>query len=210
MSAVFPVGLRLEGQAVALVGGGAEAAEKAARLLDAGAQVDLYAESIEDSALAELVTADRVRQAGTHLDASEVGRYRMVVSTVLDRETSESLSAACRRAGVLVSCFDQPALSDYTMPALVRRGALRIAVFTGGQSPALARKIRQSLERIFDARFEAFLDRLGALREGLRREEPDFETRKRKLLKAVEGFSVEGEIRYPPETPDVPPGRDSA
>jgi precorrin-2 dehydrogenase/sirohydrochlorin ferrochelatase len=44
---------------------------------------------------------------------------------------------------------DDPELSDFIVPSIMRRGSLAIAVSTSGKSPALARKIRGRLEGEF-------------------------------------------------------------
>jgi precorrin-2 dehydrogenase/sirohydrochlorin ferrochelatase len=83
------------------------------------------------------------------------------------------------------------------MPALVRRGTLRLALSTEEASPALAGRLRGELERLFDDRFVRFLEWMGALRERLRAEEPSAEKRALALRQAAEGFSIEGVLHYP-------------
>jgi siroheme synthase-like protein len=198
---VFPVGLTLEGKAVAVTGDNAEALDKIEKVLLAGAKVTLYAPSLEaQPRLKALGDTGAIAYVPHWLTPEETGAYRMVLSTRLDPEYSKAISSACRERGVWVSCFDQPALSDFSMASTLRRGPLQIAVFTGGASPSLARKIRQSLEKIFDDRFVAFLQGLGEMRRKLRAEEPDFQKRKDQLTRAVEGFEIEGTIKYPKST----------
>ena len=64
--------------------------------------------------------------------------------------------------------MDQAEYSTILMPALVRRGPLRMAISTSGTAPALAKTLRQNLESVFDEEFDQFLDWLGALREELK------------------------------------------
>ncbi len=199
--AVFPVGLTLKGAEVAVTGNNEEAADKLCRLLNAGAQVTVFCPGEIPEHLAQVMANQELAGGAGHvpnwLTPAEVGRFRMVVSTRMDRDYSDAIAQACRQAGVLVSCYDKPEFSDFAMPALVTRGHLQVAIWTGGNSPTLARKIRQALERLFDDKFEAFLNELGHLRKRLKVEEPDFDRRRERLHAAVEGFEIEGTIKYP-------------
>ena len=83
------------------------------------------------------------------------------------------------------------------MPAVVERGALRVAISTSGAAPALASTLRQNYETIFDEEFVQFLDWLGKIRESLHENEPNELRRREQLRAAVEGFSLTGTLVYP-------------
>jgi precorrin-2 dehydrogenase/sirohydrochlorin ferrochelatase len=70
---------------------------------------------------------------------------------------------------VLANVEDQPALCDFHMPAIVRRGDLTLAISTGGNSPGLARALREWLETLLDAEWGARLQRLAQQRDRWRR-----------------------------------------
>ena len=65
----------------------------------------------------------------------------------LDRELSGRLAQHAREQGILVNVEDVPELCDFHVPAAIRRGDLVLTVSTGGQSPGLAKLIREWLER---------------------------------------------------------------
>ena len=54
--------------------------------------------------------------------------------------------ASPRSAGVLVNVAARPELCDFTLPALLERDPVTIAIFTGGASPILGRRLRAKLE----------------------------------------------------------------
>jgi precorrin-2 dehydrogenase/sirohydrochlorin ferrochelatase len=56
---------------------------------------------------------------------------------------------------------DVPAACDFILPSVLRRGALQIAVSTGGKSPALAREIRRGLEAEFGEECAAVVEWAG-------------------------------------------------
>ena len=85
----------------------------------------------------------------------------------LDADVSAAWASRARAAGVLVNVEDVPALCDFHIPAIVRRGDLVFSVSTHGRSPALARRLREWLEGQFGPEWDARLEELGALRAQL-------------------------------------------
>jgi siroheme synthase-like protein len=101
-----------------------------------------------------------------------------------------------RAHGALVYVLDMPAFSDCAMPALVRRGPLQIAVATDGQAPALARRLREELERLLanhGVELDAFVDALARMRE-----QTPPPSRKEALYDEASRLSIEGHIRIRP------------
>lgn len=86
----------------------------------------------------------------------------------LPREASALLAARARAAGMLVNVEDEPALCDFHVPAIVRRGDLIVSVSTGGRAPGLARLIREWLEKKLHLEWSRRLDDLSGAREGWR------------------------------------------
>lgn len=86
----------------------------------------------------------------------------------LEREPAALLAARARGQGVLVNVEDEPALCDFHVPAIVRRGDLTISVSTGGRAPGLARLIREWLEKKLHLEWSRRLDDISDARESWR------------------------------------------
>jgi precorrin-2 dehydrogenase/sirohydrochlorin ferrochelatase len=71
------------------------------------------------------------------------------VASSSDAGERDAISQAARDRGVLVNVMDDVSNCDFAAPAIVRRGDLVLAISTGGASPAVARKVREDLERRF-------------------------------------------------------------
>jgi siroheme synthase-like protein len=69
---------------------------------------------------------------------------------------------------VWVNAADDPAHCDAILPAVVRRGAITIAVGTGGASPALARAVRERVELALPEAYGALAEIAGSVRHELR------------------------------------------
>ncbi len=82
---------------------------------------------------------------------------------------------------------DRPALCDFTVPAIVDRAPVLVAVGTGGVSAGLAAALRQRLEALLPARLGALATALFAARGRLRALLPDGPERRRAIGAALEG-----------------------
>ena len=140
----YPVCLRLAGRRVLVVGGGAVARGRVDGLRAAGAQVDVVAPRIDDE-LAALARAGAITVSRRPWRSADLDGATIVVVAIDDRATSAHIAAAARARGVPCTVADQPALCDFTMPSVGRRGPITVAVSTGGLAPALAARLRRRL-----------------------------------------------------------------
>jgi len=100
---------------------------------------------------------DALRSAGAEVDVFENGAWRpedldgafICVASSIDASERDAIARAARDRGVLVNVMDDISNCDFAAPAIVRRGDLVLAISTGGASPAVARKVREDLERRF-------------------------------------------------------------
>jgi len=84
-----------------------------------------------------------------------------------DRNLNARVAADARALGIPVLAVDDVPNCDFIAPALVRRGDLTIAISTAGRSPAMARRVREYLERNLPAHFADLLEVAAAARERL-------------------------------------------
>lgn len=86
----------------------------------------------------------------------------------LPQAGTRSLAARARLNRVLVNVEDTPALCDFHVPALVRRGDLLISISTAGKAPGLAKLLRKWLERRLDRSWAAHLGEIAHARTAWR------------------------------------------
>lgn len=98
-----------------------------------------------------------------------------------DAAMAEADAIRARCAGLLVNVVDRPALCDFTVPSLLERGPVLVAVGTGGVSAGLAKALRLRLEALLPPGLGALAQGLGAMREALRTRFPDGGERRRAL-----------------------------
>jgi precorrin-2 dehydrogenase/sirohydrochlorin ferrochelatase len=99
---------------------------------------------------------------------AEIAALRVLFVAGLPAEQSSSLATLARKHRVLVNVEDVLPLCDFHVPAILRRGDLALSISTGGKSPALARRLRNWMERALPATWDERLARVAAQRERLR------------------------------------------
>ena len=198
MNSGFQISLNVRGRTCLVIGGDEEAVEKIDRLLDAEAKVTVLNPTLHP-ALRKLTASAKIVHRGRTFRTTDVqSGVALVLNTIReDQDLAKQLFDLAKTEGFLVWSIDQPELSTVMMPAIVRRGPLRVAISTSGTSPALAKTLRQDLEMMFDDEFVECLNWLGNVREELRKEELNENKRRERLQQIVEGFRLEGKIALP-------------
>lgn len=185
MSQLFPMFLKLEGKRCLVVGAGEVGEAKIAGLLGTGAHIRVVAmeasERVQQWARDKTITLELRAFVPSDLD----GVFLAVVATA-SSELNQEIYKETKRRRVLCNVVDVPELCDFYYPAVVRRGDLQIAVSTSGQSPSLAQKIRQQLEREFGPGYERWVAELGATRRRVLASDLD-DKQKRELLQSLAG-----------------------
>lgn len=183
MTNLFPMFLKLSGRKVLVVGAGKVGEPKIAGLLETGARIRVVAleasSLVRDWAREGKIELELRAYAPTDLE----GAFLAVVATS-SRSLNERIYNEAQSRGVLCNVVDVPDLCDFFYPAVVRRGDLQIAISTSGQSPSLAQKIRQQLEKQFGPGYAAWVAELGETRRLILASELDKE-RKLELLHSL-------------------------
>ncbi|BAV64857.1 precorrin-2 dehydrogenase/sirohydrochlorin ferrochelatase family protein [Sphingobium cloacae] len=91
------------------------------------------------------------------------------------------VAARLKARGVLVNVTDKPDLCDFTLPAIVDRDPVLIAIGTGGASAGLAKALRQRIEALLPARLGALAMALRDARQAVRMRWPDAGARRRAI-----------------------------
>jgi precorrin-2 dehydrogenase/sirohydrochlorin ferrochelatase len=166
VDAGYPLILRIAGQRCVVVGGGSVAARKVRGLIVSGADVLAVAPEIGPE-LAALAEHGTIRVGRRAFEPSDLDGALLAFAATNDRAVNEAVVRAAQDRDTIVNVADDPAACDFTVPAVVRRGDVMLAISTGGRSPAFARFLREQLEAwLTDARC-ALLDLAAELRREL-------------------------------------------
>ena len=132
----IPLMADLRGRRCLVVGDTEAATARAALLADAGAEV--------------------VRRS--ELGGADLEGVWLVFAATGSASIDAAVTAQAHDRHILANAHDQPAACTFHMPAFVKRGALSVAVGTGGAVPALAAKVRDLLAEALGPRLEALVD----------------------------------------------------
>lgn len=160
----YPVNLVLEGRSCLVVGGGRVALRKVEGLVACGAKVLVVAPRL-DPGLSDQVGVTCEQRGWEPRDLAGVW---LVIAATDDPAVNRAVYEAGERAGIWVNGADDPTNCSFTLPSVVRRGDLQVAVSTGGRSPALASWLRRRYEGELGPEYEILLDLLATEREALR------------------------------------------
>lgn len=97
----------------------------------------------------------------------------------------EEAAARLKARGLLLNVTDRPELCDFTVPSILERGPVLIAVGTGGASAGLAKALRLRLEALLPASLGALAEGLQAARAAMRQRFPQGAERRRALDAAL-------------------------
>jgi len=167
MERLFPLFLKLKGRKCLVVGAGAIGQSKIASLLDAGAGVKVVAPRAT-AKIQEWSRKGKIHWRKREFHDADLANCFLVVAATSSSRLHEKIFRLAKYSGVLCNVVDVPKLCDFYYPAVVRRGSLQVAVSTGGESPALAQRLRNELEAQFGPEYGDWIAELGKVRKRIR------------------------------------------
>lgn len=155
----LPLFHRIAGERVVVVGSGGMAAAKA-RLVE--------------------------RAGGIVCAETEAHHAKLAFVALEDQRAAEAATLRLKRAGLLVNVADRPELCDFTLPSILDREPVLVAISTGGASAGLAKHLRLRLEELIPQSIGNLASGLSSIREKLRARWPDADMRRSALDRALE------------------------
>lgn len=193
----FTLSLDVVDKPCLVVGGDDEATEKTERLVEAQARLTVVARKVLPRLEALCAEHGVALHKRDFQDGDLEGMFLVLNCVKSDPALSERIYRLGLAQHAIVSAYDQPQYSNAVMQALVRAGQVRIGIGSGGASPGIAATLRNALERILDQEFARFTESVAAMRECMIAAGMPPKERKERFRKALEGFAIEGKVRYP-------------
>jgi precorrin-2 dehydrogenase / sirohydrochlorin ferrochelatase len=197
---LFPMFMKLAGKQCLVVGAGKVGEPKIAGLIDTGALIQVVAieasNKVREWADAGKIALELRPFAPDDLD----GKFLAVIATA-SNGLNQFIYREAEHRGVLCNVVDVPEYCDFFYPAVVHRGDLQIAVSTAGQSPSLAQKLRQQLERQFGPEYETWVGQLGETRRLILASDLDKDRKLELLHSLASREAFEAAVAALPELP---------
>jgi precorrin-2 dehydrogenase/sirohydrochlorin ferrochelatase len=174
----YPIYLDIEDRPVLIIGGGNVCARKAETMMRYGARVTVLSPEVTDEIAAWAGEGKLVIRMKRYEEADLDGAAIVIASTD-DACTNGRIARDARRRRIPVNVVDVTHLCEFIVPAIVEQGSVTVAVSTGGKSPALARTLKEDLQRFVGPEYAAVNDLLGTLRKSAKKVLPTDVDRKR-------------------------------
>jgi precorrin-2 dehydrogenase / sirohydrochlorin ferrochelatase len=198
VTSLFPMFMKLDGRQILVVGAGKVGEPKIAGLLETGARIRVVALEATP-AVREWAKTGRIELDLRPFTSSDLDGALLAVVATSSRSLNERIYRDAQIRRVLCNVVDVPDLCDFFYPSVVRRGDLQIAVSTAGQSPSLAQKIRQQLEKQFGPGYAEWVAELGATRKLILGSDLDKERKLELLHSLASREAVEAALAEIPE-----------
>ncbi len=149
-----------------MVGGGGVGTRKVVTLLDCGANVTVISPVVSQQ-LRDLAISGLIKLRERTYQSGDLDGMFLVIGATDDEGLNRQISSDADRLNTLCNIADRPEVCNFILPAIVQREDLVITISTSGKSPALAKKLRKTLEYQFGREYGVFLKLMGAVRKRL-------------------------------------------
>jgi uroporphyrin-III C-methyltransferase / precorrin-2 dehydrogenase / sirohydrochlorin ferrochelatase len=148
----LPIFIKVKNARCLVIGGGDVAFRKVTTLLKAEADVEVIAPELCHE-LADLRNDGRIKHQKIAFNESHLAGATLVFAATDDEAINVQISNAAKALNIPVNVVDAPALCTFTMPSIVDRSPVVIAVSSNGSAPVLARMIRTKIETMVPASY---------------------------------------------------------
>lgn len=181
----YPIFIDLNDRLSVVIGGGPIAERKVCTLLECGARVTLIAPEVTE-AIRAMASEGRITWKPRAYEPGDLTGAFCTYAATNDNAVNTAIYEEATRNSQLCNVVDVPPLCNFIVPSIVRRGDLAVAISTSGNSPALARRMREDLTEHIGPEWQELNDLLGRMRPELKRRYPEEEPRNHVLTRMLD------------------------
>ena len=146
------VDLNLQNKKIIIIGGGNEAQKRINSVIKQECDIIVISDSINSqiNKLAKSKKIKLIKQKITDTKFILKLKPNLIITTTDDRKMNQKIIKDAKKKGIIVYSSDNPEDSDFSNPAIIDfENIMQIAIFTGGRSPAMSKKIKDKSEKLF-------------------------------------------------------------
>ena len=144
------VDLNIDGKTVIVIGGGNEAQKRINSLIKQNCNIIVISDKVS-AILKKLIKTKKIKLKKEKIRNTKfISEFRpdIIITTTEDTKLNQKIINAAKRKSVLVYSSDNPEESDFSNPAIIDfERVIQIAIFTGGKSPAMTKRIKEKSEK---------------------------------------------------------------
>lgn len=146
------VNLNLQDKTVVVVGAGKEAQKRVDSLLKQNCKIIVISDSTELQIRrwSENKKITLIKEKVKNMKFISKFKPNIIITTTDDEKINQEIIKEAKRKNILVYSSDNPENSDFSNPAIIDfEKIIQVAVFTGGRSPTMAKKLRNESKKVF-------------------------------------------------------------
>ncbi len=163
----LPIFLTINGAHCLIAGGGPVAARKASLLLQAGAHLQVVAPTKSEK-MHEVLSSPAAQFSQREYHADDLQAMTLVIAATDDAEVNQQIAADAKQRGILCNVADDPDAGNFTLPSIVNRDPVCIAISSGGTSPVLSRLLKTRIEAFLPTGYSTLALLAGEFREEIK------------------------------------------
>ena len=146
------IDLNLQDKKIIIIGGGKEAQKRINSILKQGCDITVISDTV-NSQINKLIKTKKIKLIKQKiLDTKFISKLKpdMIITTTNDKKINQKIINYAKRKKIIAYSSDNPEDSDFSNPSIIDfENIVQIAIFTGGKSPIMSKKIKDRSEKIF-------------------------------------------------------------
>lgn len=144
------INLNLEGKKIIIVGGGNEAEKRIKSILNEKCEISVISDSINEQ-ISKWVKTKKIKLKKQKIEnlkfISEL-KPDLIITTTNDKKINQKIITYAKKRKIMAYSSDNPDESDFSNASIIDfEKTIQIAIFTGGRSPAMSKKIKSKSEK---------------------------------------------------------------
>ncbi|MFS0490359.1 bifunctional precorrin-2 dehydrogenase/sirohydrochlorin ferrochelatase [Leadbetterella byssophila] len=170
MNELFPIFLKLHELQTLVVGGGPVALEKLQAIVynSPQAKVRVIAKEYSKETQEFLVAQPHLQWRTKDWEPEDLEEIDLVILATNNPKLNQTVRALSREKHLLINVADKPALCDFYLSSVVRKGNLKLAISTNGKSPTMAKRLKEIFSDLLPEEIDEALDLLQTYRNQLK------------------------------------------
>ena len=146
------VDLNLQGKVVVVIGGGKEAQKRINSLVKEECEIIVISNKVTPQ-ISKLAKLKKIQLKKQNIqDVKFISKFKpnIIITTTNDKKLNQKIINEGKKKKIIVYSSDNPDESDFSNPATIEfEKIIQIAIFTGGRSPAMSKKLKRRSEQVF-------------------------------------------------------------
>ncbi len=146
------VDLNLQGKSVIVIGGGNEAQKRINSLIKEECDIMVISSEVTPQ-ISKLAKSKKIQLKKQNIqDVKFISKFKpnIIITTTNNKKLNQKIINESKKKKIITYSSDNPDESDFSNPAIMEfEEMIQIAIFTGGRSPAMSKKLKRKSEEVF-------------------------------------------------------------